>query len=116
MVRENREEDVGIDTLHFRIGRQIDDVVREIRNRIVLMKLLQNRHAIGGLHMPALRAFQLRAFVPRVHNQQNREGKQHREPTTMQELRHGSEEEHELDRKEQHGEYDRSDTTPECQM
>ena len=73
------------------------------------MKLLQNRHAIGGLHMPALRAFQLRAFVPRVHNQQNRQCQQHGEPATVQELRHRSEEEQELDGQERHCEHDRAD-------
>ena len=43
MVGENREEDIGIDTLRFRIRREVDDIVGKIRNRIVIMQPLQHR-------------------------------------------------------------------------
>ena len=43
MVGENREEDIGIDTLRFRIRREVDDIVSKIWNRIVIMQPLQHR-------------------------------------------------------------------------
>ena len=54
MVRENREEDISVKTLHFTIRRQIHDIVREIRDTEVTVQLLERRQEILALHMAAL--------------------------------------------------------------
>ena len=59
--------------------------------------------------MTALRTFELGALIPRVHDEQNRGGQQHGEPTTVQEFGHRRDEEHSLNRQEQHGEHDGTD-------
>ena len=106
MVRENREEDVGVKPLHFAVGCQIHDIVCEIRDTEVPVQLFECRQEILALHMATLRTFDLRAVVPRDHDHQNHQGQQHREPAAVHELRHRGDEEHDLDGQEHDREHD----------
>ena len=107
MIREDREEDVRIQSSHIRIAGQIHDVVGEIRDAEVAVQAVKRRQEVLRHHVAALRAFQTRALVPRVHDEQDRQRQQHREPAAVQELRHRRDEEHQLDGEEHDGEHDR---------
>ena len=106
VVGEDGEEDIRIESLGLRIGSQVDDVVRKVGDAEVSVQLVECGQEVLGPHVATLRTLQLGAFVPRVHDKQNRDGEQAGEPTTMQELGHGGDEEHDLDGQEQHGEHD----------
>ena len=105
MVGEDREEDVRIETLQVRIAGQVDDVVREPVDAAIAVQLVQRGEEVLRHHVPTLRALQLGALVPRVHDHEDRQREQQREPAAVQELGHRGGEEQDLDRQEHDGEH-----------
>ena len=105
VVGEDREEDVRIETLQVRIAGQVDDVVREPVDAAIAVQLVQRGEEVLRHHVPTLRALQLGALVPRVHDHEDRQREQQREPAAVQELGHRGGEEQDLDRQEHDGEH-----------